>query len=1185
MTSATLGPRVFGLQLPMRFVAAFGLTALLLNGSNAAFAQTPESLNAIKPVPARVLSAVDDRQRLALSGHVRPFLAKASDLGAVDDSVETAPIMLMLSRTPQQQAELDSLVDTLHNKKSPSYQHWLTPQQFGARFQPADSDVAAVKSWLQSEGLTVLDVSPSKTFISFTGTVRQLRTAFGVEVHKFSMNGENHMATVTEPNIPVALASVIGSINKLDDFSPKPLVKNVGVQTKDIRNGKTKLKSRSTVNPQFTFTDTSNDVYYAVGPQDFYTIYNENALLNATSPINGAGQTIAVIEEQQVAAADVTSFRSFFGLPAYPATPNATAGGVNYLYGNSASGLGGYASCYAPATVAAGKTSEEEGEADLDLQWSGAVAPNAIVDFVACGGTATSPDGSQVGALGIDHSAQYIANYLSSTVVAASMSYGECEADLTTTNLAYYTGQWEQFAAEGITAIVSSGDGGAEQCYQNKADATTLPPSVNGFGSSAYNVSAGGTDFGDAYESFNYANTPSTTWWNATNGTGQSSAVGYVTETAWGGNCSNPLFASLLQADAATVFGTVYTTWDICSKSTGSYSAYLAVAGGAGGISTYSAIPTWQSVYGVGLNSVSTTKRNLPDVSLFAASGFWGHLLPYCESDEGACTLAGYQGDANIAGGTSFVAPQLAGMMALITQKTGMRQGQADYTLYNLAQQEYGTTTTAASSLPGCSSTALSTGGRPASTCIFYDISNDAPSLQGGTITAGNQQPCLAKDLDCYNGNQSTTTYKYGVDVVPGTSTTSANPAFGYTVSPGYDAVTGLGSINIAGLVNNWSTVTPLYASTTALTTSSASVTVATNLTLTAAVTATGRGGTVAPGGSVQFYIGSTAGTLLGTGAVSSVCTGTGAATSCTGTASISVLGSTLNYGPNSIIAYFMGDGANDAPSSSTAQTVNLPATGTTSQSIAFSPASSVLNGTTGTLPGTATSSLAINYSVVSGPATITGSTVLYTGNGTVVITANQYGNATYAAATQVQQSVVVSGDFVWVVGATGTRDRVYQAADVALQGVGTAGTISTVGGVAVDGTNNIWSVTTGSNTLYFNNNLGTTTGSIGGGGLSGPASVAIDGAGYVWVANSTGNTLSEFTNAGVAVTSTSGYGSSYAPGSMLSAPASVVIDSTGGVWIANQTGNTVTHIVGAAAPVVTPVVTNVINGTIGTKP
>jgi hypothetical protein len=954
-------------------------------------------------VARRVTQKIDETKLTTLKGHVRPFLKAAIDKGPVDDNQPLGAIMLMFSRTPQQQADLDALVDQLHSKSSANYHNWLTPQQFGARFEPADEDVAAVKAWLQSKGFTILDVVPSKTHISFTGTVGQLRTAFHVDIHHVSLNNEEHMAAIDEPSVPAALAPVIGGLHKLDDFSPKPLVRPFGAFNKDLRTGKITPVEGTTTGPTANFDSGTGN--YSLGPQDFYTVYNENPLL--TAGITGAGQTIAVIEEVQVATADVTTFRAQFGLPTYPATPNATGGGVNYMIGSS-TGLGGYTSCYAPVTQSAGKTSTEEAEADIDLQWAGTTAPNAIVDFVACGGTATSGDGTTVGSLGIDHSAQYIVNYLSSTVVAASLSYGECEGDLTnstTTGVGYYNNQWEQYAAEGITAIVSSGDGGAEQCYQDDTHATTLAPSVNGWGSSAYNVSAGGTDFGDLYESNDYTTSPVGTWWNATNGTGDSSAVTYIPETTWAGYCSGELFASLLQKEGNTTFGTTYTPSAICSHSTGrTLGGYLAVVGGAGGISTYNTIPTWQSVYGVGLNSVSSTFRNLPDVSLFASNGWWGHYLPYCESDVDACTLTNYDAGDLGAGGTSFVAPQLAGLMALISQKTGDRQGQADYTLYNLAAQQYGTPGSPSANLTACSGSGVATGQRPPSSCYFYDISNDMPSLQSGTITPGIYQPCLATDIDCYKGSGTT----YGVNVVPGTTATSG--ILGYTASPGYDDATGLGSLNFYGLVEGWNSVSPAFASTTTLTASASSVVYSTtaNLTLTATVKATGRGGAVAPAGTVEFFDGgSITGTLLGTGTIASNCTGTGASTSCDGVATLSLASDVLTPGSNSIVAYFEGDGANDAASTSSAVAVTVTSW---PQTITFNNAATGTYGGTLTLSATASSGLTpVTFAITggTGAAALNGGVLTFTGPGTIIITATQVGNGTYASTTA-QQTITV---------------------------------------------------------------------------------------------------------------------------------------------------------------------------------
>ncbi|MGB6830393.1 MAG: protease pro-enzyme activation domain-containing protein [Terracidiphilus sp.] len=954
-------------------------------------------------VASRVTQKVDNAKLTMLKGNVRPFLPLATDHGAVSDSQPTGEIMLLLSRTPQQQHDLDATVDQLHNRNSASFHQWLTPAEFGARFEPSDSDVAAVVDWLNSEGFTVKEVPPSKTHITFSGTAGQLRSAFHVDIHHVSLNGEEHMATVNEPQIPAALAPVIAGLNKLDDFRPKPLHENVGAFTRNMKTGKVTPVAGTVNGPKsnFSWNDGAGNQYYELGPQDFYTVYNETPLLN--SGVTGAGVTIAVIEMTQVNSADVTSFRSQFALPTYPATPNATQGGVNYIYG-ATGGIGGDANCGVPETVAQGDASGDEGEADLDLQWSGAVAPNAIVDYVACG-----PVGSQLGSLGIDKSAQHIVNYLSGTITAASMSYGECEADMNSTSEAYYNGQWEQFAAEGITAIISSGDGGAEQCYQNDRNATLLPPSVNGMGSSAFNVSAGGTDFGDAYESNYYSTTPATTWWNSTNGTGYSSAVTYVPETTWAGYCSSELFDSYLEYNGVTALGTDYSPEGICSSTYGG-GEYREVVGGAGGISTVTTIPTWQSVYGVGTNAVSPTSatyRNLPDVSLFASNGWWGHFLPFCESDVVACDFSNTS-DANDlgAGGTSFVAPQLAGLMGLINQATGDRQGQADYTFYSLAAQEYGTPGSPNNSnLTSCSGSGVATGASPAASCFFYDISNDMPSLQGGTITAGNYQPCKKGDIDCYDPNSTA----YGVDEIPG----GATGALGYVAGPGYDDATGLGSLNIATLVNGWNSATPAFASTTVLSTSASSIASTDSVILTGTVTANGRGGAVAPAGTVQFYDGSTSGTLLGSGSISPSCTGSGASTSCAGVAMLTVAGSALNAGSNSIVAYFEGDGANDAASTSTPQTVTV--TGSSPQTIIFTAPSSPVAFSQGlmiTLVATGGGSgNPVVFSIdgsSTGSGTIAGNTLTVTGVGTIVIDANQAAGSGYTAAPQVKQSVVV---------------------------------------------------------------------------------------------------------------------------------------------------------------------------------
>ncbi len=914
--------------------------------------------------PSAITGAIDENQIVTLKGNLHPAAIAANDRGIVDDSEPVGHVILLLNRAPEREKQLAATIDQLHNSKSPRYHQWLTAEQFGEEYGLSDADLKTVTDWLQSKGFTIEDVPPGRTHIVFTGTVGQIRTAFHTEIHKINVHGELHRANMSEPQVPAALVPAIRGFRQLTDFRAKPLFVDAGVVKHNSKTGSWEPIPTPGVAPAITFTPGSCGItyngsctFYAVTPQDFYTIYNENPVLS--SGINGAGVTIAVIENTEVVhQSDVANFRAQFGLAAYPATPNSTQGGVNWIYGP---GHG----CTAPPDPT---SLNDEHEALLDVEWAGAVAPNAIIDFVACNAT------GGIGSYGTDLAAAYVVNYLSSTVSATSLSYGLCELATGSSGASFYSALWQQGAAEGITHVVSSMDGGPAVCDQNAANGATHNISVNAMASTAYNVSAGGTDFGDAYITKGYVTSPASTWWNTNDTSPYGSALSYLPEITWGGYCSNPLLASYLQQVGDTRFGTTYTPVGICNNATALADGLLKVKGGSGGVSAYNALPTWQSVYGIGStgnrNNTSTTFRNQPDVSWFAAGGLWNHFLLFCDSDTGyaACTFSNStDAYALKGGGTSFVAPQLAGLMALIAQKTNQRQGVANYTLYGLAAQEYGTTNAPnTSELTTCSGSAK--GAAVGSSCIFRDISNDTPNLQGGKIASDIAQPCVFSSVTtCWEPSSLT----YGITSL-GNHPATENDA--YVSSPGYDLATGLGSVNISNLVNSWNTVSPGFASTTALSASASSIPPSGSVTLTATVTATGRGGAVAPAGVVEFYEGSTSGTLLGQGNISPICTGSGAATTCNGVATLILLGSALNPGSNSIVAYFEGDGANDSPSTSTAVSVTVTVTATT---ITLSPKSLSF---AKQLVGTTSSAKTIKLTN-SGTGTLTMSNIIATGN------------------------------------------------------------------------------------------------------------------------------------------------------------------------------------------------------------
>ena len=90
-------------------------------------------------------------------------------------------------------------------------------------------------------------------------------------------------------------------------------------------------------------------------------------------------------------------------------------------------------------------------------------------------------------------------------------------------------------------------------------------------------------------------------------------------------------------------------------------------------------------------------------------------------------------------------------------------------------------------------------------------------------------------------------------------------------------------------------------------------------------------------------------------------------------------------------------------------------------------------------LSAMASSGLTPTFSILSGPGSISGNTLTMTGEGTIVIAANQAGNANYAAAPQVEQSVVVTLPSQ-TVSFTAPLTEPYGAAPITLTATATSG-------------------------------------------------------------------------------------------------------------------------------------------------
>jgi hypothetical protein len=550
-----------------------------------------------------------------------------------------------------------------HNTNSSNYHKWLTPEEFGAQFGPADADIQVITTWLQSHGFQVAKVSKGKIAIEFSGTAAQVKQAFHTEIHKFVVNGETHMANASNPQIPAALAPVIHGVAPLNNFRAKQNHRVVGEFTKSKENSQAKP-----VNPELTLSSPAG---YALGPTDFATIYNVLPLWNATPAVDGTGQSIAVIGTSNINLQDVQDFRTLFGLPTggVANTPVVVIDGAD------------------PGIVQSAET-----EALLDVEWSGAVAKGAQIHFVIAADTDIASGFLLAIFNVVDRNSDPI----------LSLSFGDCEVNEGTNNTGLWEPLWEQAAAQGITVTVSTGDSGSAGCEDDNATApnpATTGLQVNGFASTPYNVAVGGTDFNDAGVQgtyFSNTNAPNTL----------ASAMGYIPESTWNESCTNTAFGSNSETN--------------CNSTVAADAAAVITVGGGGGASSVYTKPPFQSFITAAHGMPADGTRDLPDVSLFASSGgpdlgVSGSSQSFyvvCEAD--AVTSSSCSGSTFEflgVGGTSAATPSFAGMMALVNQKNG-RQGNANFVLYKLAQKQY----TAATA---CNSVATPL---PSASCTFNDV-------------------------------------------------------------------------------------------------------------------------------------------------------------------------------------------------------------------------------------------------------------------------------------------------------------------------------------------------------------------------------------------------------------------------------------------------------------------------------
>ena len=571
---------------------------------------------------------------LLLTGISTASLAAApltvTDLGATAKS-QSVNVTLVLKL--HNQASLENYIQRSVTPGDPLYHQFLTTAQFADRYGATASEIARVQAFLKQQGITSTTVTSNHLAIEATGTISQFSAAFQTSVHDYqSANGRHFHRPSTQPVIPSVIADTLLSTAGLStDVKLHPNI------ARTDRIGPLKLQSKTTALAQTTGNGTATGVpgQYTVG--DVANFYNINPLYRAG--INGKGSTIGIVTLAAFEPSDAYAYWSMIGQPvkANRITVIPVDGGDTPV-----AGVG-------------------DDETSLDVEQSGGLAPQANIRVYEAPNVTNGNFVDAFNAAVSDNIADSI-----------STSWGQAEEDLIpqTNGGVDETGILKAFhqifleaAAQGISMFVATGDSGAYDLVEEGAvpPLYSAPLTVQSPADDAYITAAGGTTrpYDMAF----------TLFYGSTSVTGP--VISNTRETVWGWD-----------------YLVNYANSNGLTPPPGGWKQRYFSTGSGGGVSIYWQEPFYQlltrgirrsepnqSLIYFGGSTPQTlftlpanfAGRNLPDISLNAD--------PYTGYSVVDTVDFASPGVADGFGGTSFVAPQLNGITALLRQGNGHRIG------------------------------------------------------------------------------------------------------------------------------------------------------------------------------------------------------------------------------------------------------------------------------------------------------------------------------------------------------------------------------------------------------------------------------------------------------------------------------------------------------------------------------
>src|ERR1700728_654401 len=553
-----------------------------------------------------------------IAGNTPGFIAIAKNVGPESAST-TISVTLWLQ--PHNRAALDTLVEQLYDKNSPSYHQWLKPAQLISQFAPTEADLAVAKQFLIDHNLKVTNVGPANFSITAQGTVGEVQRAFAVQIDKFTVGSETHRGNTSNPTIEGPAAAVVAAVFGLDDYTvthPVEQVTNGFKPSKPAAAPTTKLSSVSSDGIFYSgqcFPGTTTEVFTTGGalpfgtykgnrygqpvnggglgslppcgydPAEIRTAYNLNGLYG--KGFHGEGQTIVIIDwyGSPYITADANVFSSLNGLP--PLTPS----NFNIIYYPDNCNCGGI-----------------DPEINLDVEWSHALAPEANIILLV------PPSNSFAD---INNATVYAITYGLGNVISGS--YGAPESLVPPVILEQTSLISELAAVSGISANYATGDYGDDTVYG-------VPPTISTPADSPYSTGIGGVSLA--------TNSDNTLAWQSGWGT---NITGIVAPPADGGYVADPPLN----------FGFDF--------------------GSGGGASGFFSKPSFQK-------KVSGKWRSLPDISWLADPYTGAEIVLFDGTGEAVAVY----------GGTSLATPMFSAIWAIANQEAGVPLGQAAPYLYSM---------------------------------------------------------------------------------------------------------------------------------------------------------------------------------------------------------------------------------------------------------------------------------------------------------------------------------------------------------------------------------------------------------------------------------------------------------------------------------------------------------------------